>query len=192
MAELPRDIPGENLKRWLARTPEAAIDPDQPIIDPHHHLWDRRPRPELARDARQQLRYLADDLVEDIRGAGQTYDPVSHYRARAVLGFFRAQGLDVPLLRTVSQAQLARLAQGIDALGVNPAVLTWNRDLPLERRGGFLALDAPSAGEFAARLRERGVFTDHRGPALRVGPAPYVTDPQLDEAIGLIGEIAEQ
>ena len=127
-----------------------------------------------------------------LRFAGSTYDPVSHYRARAVLGFFRAQGLDVPLLRTVSQAQLARLAQGIDALGVNPAVLTWNRDLPLERRGGFLALDAPRAGEFAARLRERGVFTDHRGPVLRVGPAPYVTDPQLDEAIGLIGEIAEQ
>ena len=70
MAELPRDIPGENLKRWLARTPEPPIDPEQPIIDPHHHLWDRRPRPELARDSRQQLRYLADDLVEDIRGAG--------------------------------------------------------------------------------------------------------------------------
>ena len=70
MAEPPRDIPGENLKRWLARTPEEAIDPQQPIIDPHHHLWDRRPRPDLPAGARQQLRYLADDLIEDIRGAG--------------------------------------------------------------------------------------------------------------------------
>ena len=70
MAELPRDIPGENLKRWLARTAEDAIDPAQPIIDPHHHLWDRRPRPEMSSDARMQLRYLADDLMEDIRGAG--------------------------------------------------------------------------------------------------------------------------
>ena len=70
MAELPRDIPGENLKAWLDRTPEEALDPAQPIIDPHHHLWDRRPRPELQADARQQLRYLADDLIEDIRGAG--------------------------------------------------------------------------------------------------------------------------
>ena len=127
-----------------------------------------------------------------LRFAGSTYDPVGHYRARAVLGFFRSEGLDVPLLRAVSQAQLAKLANGIDALDVDPAVLTWNRNLPLERRGGFLALDAPEAGELAARLRERGVFTDHRGPVLRVGPAPYVTDPQLDEAIGLIGEIAEQ
>lgn len=70
MAELPRDIPGENLKAWLGRTPEEALDPSQPIIDPHHHLWDRRPRPDLAPDNRQHLRYLGDDLIEDIRGAG--------------------------------------------------------------------------------------------------------------------------
>lgn len=123
-----------------------------------------------------------------LRFAGSTYDPVGHYRARAVLGFFRAEGLDVPLLRAVSQAQLTRLAAGIDALDLDPAVLTWNRDLPLQRRGGFLALEAPRADELTARLRERGVFTDHRGPVLRLGPAPYVTDTQLDEAIGLIGE----
>ena len=48
MAEKPRDIPDENLKRWLAGTPEDAIDPEQPIIDPHHHLWDRRSLPEFA------------------------------------------------------------------------------------------------------------------------------------------------
>ena len=123
-----------------------------------------------------------------LRFAGSTYDPVGHYRARAVLAFFRAEGLDVPRLRAVSQAQLARLAKGIDALDIDPAVLTWNRDLPLQRRGGFLALDAPGAGELAARLRGRGVFTDHRGRVLRAGPAPYVTDAQLDEAIGLVGE----
>ena len=123
-----------------------------------------------------------------LRFAGSTYDPVGHYRARAVLAFFRAEGLDVSLLRSVSQAQLDRLARGIDALDLDPAVLTWNRNLPLDRRGGFLAVEAPNAGELATRLRERGVFTDHRGPVLRIGPAPYVTDAQLDEAIGLIGE----
>ena len=123
-----------------------------------------------------------------LRFAGSTYDPVGHYRARAVLAFFRAEGLDVSLLRSVSQAQLDRLAKGIVALDLDPAVLTWNRNLPLHRRGGFLALEAPNAGELATRLRERGVFTDHRGPVLRIGPAPYVTDAQLDEAIGLIGE----
>ena len=125
-----------------------------------------------------------------LRFAGSTYDPVGHYRARAVLGFFRSERLDASLLRAVSQDQLARLVEGIEALGIDPAVLTWNRELPLERRGGFLALDAPNAGEIAARLRDRGVFTDHRGSVLRLGPAPYVTDAQLDEAVGLLGEVA--
>ena len=26
---------------WLALTPEDAMEPDLPILDPHHHLWDR-------------------------------------------------------------------------------------------------------------------------------------------------------
>lgn len=28
-------------ERWLAMTPEDAIEPGLPICDPHHHLWDR-------------------------------------------------------------------------------------------------------------------------------------------------------
>ena len=26
---------------WLAQHTEAALEPDLPIVDPHHHLWDR-------------------------------------------------------------------------------------------------------------------------------------------------------
>lgn len=122
------------------------------------------------------------------RFAGSTYDPVGHYRARAVLRFFQSERLNPLLLRAVSQAQLARLTEGIDALDLDPTALSWNRDLPLERRGGFLALDALAAGELAARLRSRDVFCDHRGTVLRLGPAPYVTDARLDEAVGLLGE----
>ena len=29
-----------DLKAWLAKRPaESALEPDLPIIDPHHHLW---------------------------------------------------------------------------------------------------------------------------------------------------------
>jgi hypothetical protein len=29
------------LNRWIARArKEQALEPDLPIIDPHHHLWD--------------------------------------------------------------------------------------------------------------------------------------------------------
>jgi hypothetical protein len=30
-----------DLKAWLAKRPgETALEPDLPIIDPHHHFWD--------------------------------------------------------------------------------------------------------------------------------------------------------
>jgi predicted TIM-barrel fold metal-dependent hydrolase len=47
---------------WLALTVEAPLEPDLPICDPHHHLWDRRP-------ARVVPRYLLDEILEDA-GAG--------------------------------------------------------------------------------------------------------------------------
>ena len=28
---------------WLALTVEEPLEPDLPICDPHHHLWDCRP-----------------------------------------------------------------------------------------------------------------------------------------------------
>lgn len=40
---------------WLCKVNEDIIDPAQPIIDPHHHLWQARPD-----------RYLIPDLIEDI------------------------------------------------------------------------------------------------------------------------------
>ncbi len=39
---------------WLELTREPAIEPELPIIDPHHHFWDRR-----------GSRYLLADLVDD-------------------------------------------------------------------------------------------------------------------------------
>ena len=44
---------------WLALTSEAAIDPELPICDPHHHFWDRSPR--WITDS-----YLLDDILRDI------------------------------------------------------------------------------------------------------------------------------
>ncbi|HET6308833.1 MAG TPA: amidohydrolase family protein, partial [Rhodopila sp.] len=41
---------------WLAKLTEEVLDPAQPIIDPHHHLWKARPD-----------RYLLPDLVADLR-----------------------------------------------------------------------------------------------------------------------------
>ena len=43
---------------WLAQVVEAPLEPDLPICDPHHHLWD-------FRTDRIAPRYLIDEIVED-------------------------------------------------------------------------------------------------------------------------------
>ena len=43
---------------WLERRVEAALDPDQRIVDPHHHLWDRG-----------GSTYLASELLADLTGS---------------------------------------------------------------------------------------------------------------------------
>ena len=98
MAEHPQDIPDENLKRWLAQTREEAIDPDQPIIDPHHHLWDRRSQPELPPGSRQHRVYLADELIEDIRDAGHNVIDTVFVECR--YKYRRGGGLDAPVGET--------------------------------------------------------------------------------------------
>ena len=125
----------------------------------------------------------------DVRFAGSTYDPVSHYRAAAVFRFFEEQGLTVDRLRKVSLAQIRRLAAGVDALDPDPRVLRRDRAVRLSRRGGFLTIETPAAGEICCKLRGRGVYADYRGRVLRLGPAPYVTGRQLDEAVAVLGEV---
>ena len=49
--------PEEN---WLDRTREATLEPELPICDPHHHLWDHR---EMVHPP--EMRYLLDDFLRD-------------------------------------------------------------------------------------------------------------------------------
>lgn len=120
------------------------------------------------------------------RWAGATYDPTSHYRASRVFDFFEERGLTPERLREISRRQIQLLAGRFDALGLDPRVADRDRTIPLDRIGGFLALRAPEAGALAAALRKRGVLADHRGAVLRLGPAPYVTDDQLETAVAQI------
>ena len=40
---------------WLSQTSEEILEPDLPIIDPHHHIWDR-----------PNWRYMIDDIAQDL------------------------------------------------------------------------------------------------------------------------------
>jgi kynureninase len=123
------------------------------------------------------------------RFAGATYDPTSHYRGARVFGFFGDQGLTPDLLHGSYRHQLEVLARAFDGLGVPDAVITRDRATPLSDFGGFLALRTADAAELQAALRDRGVSADSRGRTLRFGPAPYLSDGQLEAAIGILGDV---
>lgn len=62
---------------WLAQVREEIIDPDRPIVDPHHHLWDF-----------PESRYLLDELLADVNSGHSVVATVfvecaSMYRAEA-------------------------------------------------------------------------------------------------------------
>jgi kynureninase len=124
------------------------------------------------------------------RFAGATYDPTAHYRAAEVFDFFEQHGLTANFLRTVSQHQIAVLAGAFDALALPPTAIQRDREVALSSLGGFLCLDTPHAEELNAGLFERGVYTDYRGTVLRFGPAPYLSDEQLERAMEHLGETA--
>jgi kynureninase len=120
--------------------------------------------------------------------AGATYDPTSHYRADAVFAFHREQQLTPDALRAINMRQVQLLKSAFEAIDVDPSVARAEA-MPDARRGGFLAVRAADARELAHRLRERGVFVDARGDILRFGPAPYLRDDQLRDAMAAFGEL---
>ncbi len=124
------------------------------------------------------------------RFAGSTYDPTSHYRGARVLEHFEERGLSPAFLRAVSQHQVGRLMSRFDALALDPSVLDRDRSAPLSSFGGFLALRSARAAELQAALAARGVLADHRGDTLRLGPAPYLSDAQLDLAMDALQDAA--
>src|SRR5712672_3479287 len=64
---------------WLARHTEDILEPGLPIIDPHHHLWDR-----------PGYRYLFPELLADI-GSGHNIHATLFEQANSM---YRADGPD--------------------------------------------------------------------------------------------------
>jgi selenocysteine lyase/cysteine desulfurase len=115
------------------------------------------------------------------RWSGATFDPVAFYRAEAALDVLDRHGLTPSALRAISVAQTTRIVEGLAAAGVAIAS-------PREaaRRAGFVAARVPGAGDVVKALRGDGVFVDSRGDLLRLGPAPYLTDEELDHGLARV------
>ena len=88
-------------KDWLARRREEALEPDLPIVDPHHHLIDR---PESGT-------YLLPDLLEDI-GSGHNIVATVYLEW---LSMYRASGPDD--MRPVGEIEFANGVAAMSASG---------------------------------------------------------------------------
>ncbi len=85
---------------WLALRSEPVLEPDLPIVDPHHHLWDR------AGD-----RYLLPDLVADT-GAGHNVVATVFVEARVM---YRARGPEE--LRSIGETEFVNGVAAMSASG---------------------------------------------------------------------------
>src|SRR5258707_15621759 len=85
---------------WLAQRKEQVLDPARPIVDPHHHLWDRGGQ-----------RYLIEELAADI-ASGHNIIATVYVEARSM---YRA---GVPeALRPVGEVEFANGAAAMSASG---------------------------------------------------------------------------
>jgi predicted TIM-barrel fold metal-dependent hydrolase len=85
---------------WLAQRKEEVIDPARPIVDPHHHLWDRGGQ-----------RYLIEDIATDI-ASGHNVIATVYVEARSM---YRAGGPEA--LRPVGEVEFANGSAAMSASG---------------------------------------------------------------------------
>jgi predicted TIM-barrel fold metal-dependent hydrolase len=85
---------------WLAQYTEDVIDPKRPIVDPHHHLWDRGGQV-----------YLLEDIVNDI-ASGHNIIATVYVEARSM---YRAKGPEA--LQPVGEVEFVNGAAAMSASG---------------------------------------------------------------------------
>ncbi|WP_245215764.1 amidohydrolase family protein [Pararoseomonas baculiformis] len=86
---------------WLGQLREEILDPGLPIVDAHHHLWDR-----------PGARYLLDELLYDT-GSGHDVRATVYVQARSM---YRADGPEE--LRSLGETEFANGAAACSASGL--------------------------------------------------------------------------
>jgi L-fuconolactonase len=104
----------ERMTNWLAQeTPEPVLEPDLPIVDPHHHLWDLRTATTEPFLSFEQKVYLCDEISEDIATSGHNIVQTVFAQCAA---FYRADG-PVPM-RCVGETEFVHGIAAMSRSGI--------------------------------------------------------------------------
>jgi len=141
------------LDNWLAKQrPEVVLEPDRPIIDPHHHLWDLRRMSGEPLDSFQQKVYLIEEMTNDITQSG--HNVVQTVFAQC-MAFYRLSG--DPTLRSVGETEFANGIAAMSASGLyGPSRLCTGIFSEVDLRNGQDAEPALQA-HIAASANFRGI-----------------------------------
>src|SRR5262245_12095491 len=147
---------------WLAQHTEATIEPERPIVDPHHHLWHRG-----------GSRYLIEEVAADI-ASGHNVTATVYVDCRSM---YRASGPEA--LRPVGEVEFANGVAAMAASGgYGPAAIcagiVSHANLLLGD-GARAVLEAEIA---AGNGRFRGIRHSSAWDAEPAVAGPYATRPQ--------------
>ena len=163
---------------WLARHQEETIDPSLPIVDAHHHLWDR-----------QTGRYLFDELQQDTE-SGHNIVSTIYVQCRSMMSASASEAL-----RPVGEVQFAAgIAAMFDAgaYGTTRAceAIIGGADLQLGNDVAVVLekMQAVSGG----RLRGiRNALASHEDPRIRSNsvtpPGDLMRRPQFLDGVRTLG-----
>ena len=178
--------------------PEAIIDPDLPIIDPHHHLWDRRPVMHLLPPpvhgfdhiSYRKGHYLLDQLLEDT-SSGHNIVATVYLECRSM---YRADGPNE--MKPVGETEFVNGVAAMAASGlygktlacagiVSTAELLAGADV-----GRVLDAHAMAGGARFKGIRRSTSFDhdpDVLGPLAR-NPAGVMMEPKFREGFAELGK----
>src|ERR1043166_7774004 len=156
----PRPLPNSV---WLGKLVEEVLEPDLPIVDPHHHLWDH-----------PGSRYLLDELTADIRSG---HNIIATVFIQCGSGY-RASGPEE--MRPIGESEFVRaIAEEADRRGTKTKVcagIVSFADLRLPNVDAVLEGQIAAAGGRFRGIRQIAAYD----PAI-VGASSYLPPPRLME-----------
>jgi predicted TIM-barrel fold metal-dependent hydrolase len=165
---------------WLARHKEPILEPGLPIIDPHHHLWQR-----------PGWRYLLDDLLADV-GSGHNIVATVYMEANSM---YRDHGPEE--MRPVGEVEFANGIAAMCDSGVFgktrvAAGIVGHADMMLGSRVEPVLNALMRAGGDRFRGIRHGVSWEAEANTLRPNPnvhAGMLADKKFREGIAVVGRL---